>query len=88
MFWIPQGFVPYYAEWLLSFPRAPLGSISIQIWAIACAAIIKLVNEALVAMVALLFSGNGLAQKGKPMRMSGEKAGEQSSGSEKTKKEL
>jgi len=88
MFWIPQGFVPYYAEWLLSMPRAPLGSISIQIWAIACTVIIKYASAALVAVVALVFSGNGSAQKGKPMKVSGEKAREQPSGSENTKKEL
>ena len=54
MFWVPKGWVPYYAEWLLSFPRAPLGSISIQAWALACGAIILLVNDALVAIVGLV----------------------------------
>src|ERR1700709_1600592 len=56
MFWIPSGWVPYYAEWLLSFPRAPLGSISIQAWVLACGAIILLVNDALVAIVGLAMS--------------------------------
>ncbi|EHK99163.1 putative protein get1 [Glarea lozoyensis 74030] len=27
MFWIPQGWAPYYAEWLLSFPRAPVDAV-------------------------------------------------------------
>jgi len=54
MFWIPKGWVPYYAEWLLSFPRAPLGSISIQVWSLACMAIITLVSDAIVALVALV----------------------------------
>lgn len=49
MFWIPAGWVPYYAEWLLSFPRAPLGSVSINIWGIACASMIALVGEGLAA---------------------------------------
>ncbi|KAI8934069.1 GET complex subunit get1 [Plenodomus lindquistii] len=49
MFWVPAGWVPYYAEWILSFPRAPLGSVSINIWGIACASMIKLVAEALAA---------------------------------------
>jgi hypothetical protein len=52
MFWIPQGWVPYYAEWLLSFPKAPLGSVSINVWILACTAAISLVHDALVAVVA------------------------------------
>lgn len=50
MFWLPGGWVPYYVEWILSFPRAPLGSISIQVWTAACAAIIALASEALAAV--------------------------------------
>lgn len=46
MFWLPQGWVPYQAEWILSFPRAPLGSVSINIWGIACAGVIGMVIEA------------------------------------------
>jgi hypothetical protein len=78
MFWIPKGWVPYYAEWLLSFPRAPLGSISIQAWFLACTAIIILVSDALVAIVALVAGlGSGTAQKAKkePITVPSEKAG-------------
>jgi hypothetical protein len=77
MFWIPKGWVPYYAEWLLSFPRAPLGSISIQAWFLACTAIIILVSDALVSIVALVLSlGSGTAQKAKkePIAAPSEKA--------------
>ena len=92
MFWIPKGWVPYYAEWLLSFPRAPLGSISIQAWSLACAAIILLVSDALVATIALVMgAGKGSAQKAKgdPMKFAGEKAGSaREAGTEKSKKEL
>lgn len=49
MFWVPAGWVPYYVEWILSFPRAPLGSVSINIWGIACASMIALVAEAFAA---------------------------------------
>jgi len=49
MFWIPAGWVPYYVEWILSFPRAPLGSVSINIWGIACASMISLAAEAVAA---------------------------------------
>jgi len=78
MYWIPKGWVPYYAEWLLSFPRAPVGSISIQVWSVACMAVIVLVSDALVAAVALAV-GVGAAQnkeknKGEPMKAPAEKA--------------
>ncbi|KAF2127349.1 hypothetical protein P153DRAFT_64607 [Dothidotthia symphoricarpi CBS 119687] len=49
MFWMPAGWVPYYVEWILSFPRAPLGSVSINVWGIACASMIALVAEGLTA---------------------------------------
>jgi hypothetical protein len=49
MFWIPAGWVPYYVEWILSFPRAPLGSVSINVWGIACASMLALVTEAVGA---------------------------------------
>lgn len=91
MFWIPKGWVPYYAEWLLSFPRAPLGSISIQAWSLACAAIILLVSDALVATLALVMGAdNGPAQKkeGEPMKFPGEKASSDKASTEKSKKEL
>ncbi|PBP21698.1 Tail-anchored proteins 1 [Diplocarpon rosae] len=53
MFWVPKGWMPYAAEWALSFPRAPLGSVSIQAWALACGAVILLVSDACVATAAL-----------------------------------
>ena len=91
MFWIPKGWVPYYAEWLLSFPRAPLGSISIQAWSLACAAIILLVSDALVATIALVM-GTAKApaekDKGKPMKFGGENASTEKASTEKSKKEL
>lgn len=75
MFWIPKGWVPYYAEWLLSFPRAPLGSVSIQAWVLACGAVILLVSDALVAMVALLRAAGQKAPETKEaMKIPGEKA--------------
>ncbi|KAI6248084.1 hypothetical protein HI914_03457 [Erysiphe necator] len=45
MFYIPKNWIPYYAEWLLSFPRAPLGSVSMQIWSLSCTAIITIVLD-------------------------------------------
>jgi len=78
MFWIPKGWVPYYAEWLLSFPRAPLGSISVQAWALACGAVILLVSDAIIAVISLVKeAGTSKAQnsKGKPMAFSEEGRG-------------
>jgi hypothetical protein len=86
MFWIPKGWVPYYAEWLLSFPRAPLGSVSVNVWVLACTAIITLVNDALVAVIALVTKARGTSQKrGAPMEVPSEKT--QPEGA-KPKKEL
>ncbi|QDS76394.1 hypothetical protein FKW77_003773 [Venturia effusa] len=53
LFWIPKGWIPYYAEWILSFPRAPLGSVSLQVWTLACSSVVAMVSEALVAALVL-----------------------------------
>lgn len=74
MFWIPKGWAPYYAEWLLSFPRAPLGSISIQAWALACGAIILLASDAIAAVVALVFTAK--QKNGEPMKVPSQAGGE------------
>ncbi|GAW25382.1 putative protein get1 [Rosellinia necatrix] len=49
MFWLPSGWFPYYVEWILSFPRAPLGSISIVSWQTACAAAVLLFSDTIKA---------------------------------------
>lgn len=48
---------------MLSFPRAPRGSVSIQVWGIACASVIALLGEAAVAVSVLLGSGKGIGGK-------------------------
>ncbi|KAF2461346.1 protein get1 [Lineolata rhizophorae] len=69
MFWIPAGWLPYYVEWILSFPRAPLGSVSIQVWSMACSSIITLVGEALVGVWSLATSKkSGMQSKGSARR--------------------
>ncbi|KAF2771198.1 CHD5-like protein, partial [Teratosphaeria nubilosa] len=50
MFWLPQGWVPYPVEWILSFPRAPLGSVSVNVWNMACASVIALISEGIRAV--------------------------------------
>ena len=66
MFWIPRGWVPGYVEWLLAFPRAPTGSVSIQMWGVACATAIQLVGAAVVATMVLV---RERGQTGEKMKM-------------------
>lgn len=80
LFWMPRGWVPWYIEWLLAFPRAPRGSVSIQIWGVACGTVIQLVGAAVVATWVL----------GQTRRQEGVKKAKVSSGdgSREGKKEL
>ena len=64
-----MGWVPWYIEWVLSFPRAPTGSVSIQIWGIACATVVQMVGAAVVAGFVLERKGPQKANKGGPMKM-------------------
>ena len=71
LFWLPRGWVPGYIEWILSFPRAPTGSVSIQIWGIACASVVQIISAAVVASWALAMqTGQAGKSKGMPMKMS------------------
>lgn len=56
MFWLPHGWFPYYAEWIISFPRAPLGSVSIASWQLACTAVITLFSDVLRSVVGSVVS--------------------------------
>jgi hypothetical protein len=56
MFWLPYGWFPYYVEWFLSFPRAPLGSVSIVAWQWACTGVLALAAEAISAILGLILS--------------------------------
>ncbi|KAF1350864.1 CHD5-like protein-domain-containing protein [Delphinella strobiligena] len=69
LFWLPQGWVPGYVEWLLAFPRAPTGSISIQVWGMACVSVVSMLSEAVVALYALVQRQKQpqQGQKGEPM---------------------
>lgn len=59
LFWMPKRWVPVYIEWILSFPRAPIGSVSIQMWAISCGTVIRLIGAALVAAWVLIQTSKG-----------------------------
>ncbi|KAF2840548.1 hypothetical protein M501DRAFT_930254 [Patellaria atrata CBS 101060] len=53
LFWIPPGWLPGYVEWILSFPKAPKGSISVQIWAAACTTVIQIASDAMISAYTL-----------------------------------
>ena len=95
MFWLPEGWVPYYVEWILSFPRAPLGSVSINVWGIACASMIALVAEAGTAAYVLVTKrpvGGGVGAGGQGQQMAfkaeGGAGAKATSTSKSAKKEL
>ncbi|KAI9680571.1 MAG: GET complex subunit get1 [Caeruleum heppii] len=78
MFWLPQGWLPSYAEWLLAFPRAPRGSVSIQIWGAACASVIQLLSTAMMAAYALLVGRRAADEKAVPQAFAANPAQAQS----------
>ncbi len=97
MFWLPYGWFPYYAEWILSFPRAPLGSVSIASWQVACSAAISLLCQAAGLVVAGLVPETGKkmedplseAMEQEPLgAMEQEKTGSPASTAENSMKEL
>ncbi|KAK8025635.1 Protein GET1 [Apiospora arundinis] len=67
MFWLPHGWFPYYAEWVLSFPRAPLGSISIVSWQLACNGVIMLASDTVTAILGLILGAKVQARE-QPMK--------------------
>lgn len=77
MFWLPHGWFPYYAEWLISFPRAPMGSVSVVSWQLGCAAVISLISDTIGAIVRLVLDAQQKETPQKqPMRASSPVSGE------------
>lgn len=66
MFYIPKNWIPYYAEWVLSFPRAPLGSISLQIWSLSCKAFVTLLLDASLYFISLFRNTKPVLQNQRP----------------------
>jgi tail-anchored protein insertion receptor len=54
--------VPWYVEWTLAFPRAPSGSVSINVWSAACAAVLTVVGD-LLAYLFVVVRGQGVKRK-------------------------
>lgn len=57
IFWLPYGWFPYYVEWFASFPRAPLGSVSVTVWQLACTGMLALAMETVTAIMGLIVAG-------------------------------
>lgn len=93
MFWLPHGWFPYYAEWIISFPRAPMGSVSVASWQLACTGVITLVADTITAIISLVsaaMQGSKGKQAEKPVKSSSATTDSASSQGEKdsSKKEL
>lgn len=56
MFWLPYGWFPYYAEWIISFPRAPIGSVSIASWQLACVGLLDMIVDLVNGIIGLTAS--------------------------------
>lgn len=56
VFSLPPGWFPSYVEWILAFPRAPKGSVSMQIWSGACTAAITFLAETVATTASQLKS--------------------------------
>ncbi|KAJ2905246.1 uncharacterized protein MKZ38_005948 [Zalerion maritima] len=53
LFWLPAGWFPYYAEWIISFPSAPLGGVSIMMWSWASAGFVTLLSDTIRSVAGL-----------------------------------
>ena len=62
VFRFPRGWVPWYVEWTLAFPRAPSGSVSVNVWGVACAAVLTVLGD-LLALLVVVVRGRGAARK-------------------------
>jgi hypothetical protein len=79
--------VPWYVEWTLAFPRAPSGSVSINVWSAACAAVLTVVGDFL-AYLFLVVRGQGVKQK-QPLKAAADgKMGTNASSARGSKKDL
>lgn len=87
VFWLAHGWFPYWAEWFFSLPRAPLGSVSVASWQVACVVLISMVADLISSIAGLVTSTK---QKEAPVKGQGNKTGEKSAVKEGSgeKKEL
>ncbi|KAL5000637.1 protein get1 [Aspergillus recurvatus] len=60
VFELPGGWLPYPVEWVLAFPRAPQGSVSVQVWNSVCATAVTVIAE-IITVMALQVKGKAQA---------------------------
>ncbi|KAH0613145.1 uncharacterized protein H6S33_009525 [Morchella sextelata] len=73
MFWMPEGWVPGYVEWALSFPKAPIGSVSIQVWSFAVGQVVNLISGIIMHFFAVFSDKYGKTPVAMPAAAAGEK---------------
>ncbi|RPA95579.1 hypothetical protein L873DRAFT_1812694 [Choiromyces venosus 120613-1] len=56
VFWIPEGWVPGYVEWGLSFPKAPIGSVSVQVWTFAVTQVLRVIAPIIGSLITSVMS--------------------------------
>ncbi|KAF4971019.1 hypothetical protein FZEAL_9941 [Fusarium zealandicum] len=83
MFWLPHGWFPYWAEWILSFPRAPIGSVSIASWQLACTGVIALLKDLIIGVAGLVMNAKQTKVKEAPVKAQTEKSSEKAASEEK-----
>jgi hypothetical protein len=85
VFWLAHGWFPYWAEWFFSLPRAPLGSVSVASWQVACVMFISMIADLTTGTYSLVASGK---QKEAPVAGRGGKAAADKPAGGSEKKEL
>jgi hypothetical protein len=81
--------VPWYVEWTLAFPRAPSGSVSINVWSAACAAVLKVLEDLVGYLLVIIQGQTGVKRKGEAMKVGADgKTGTGTSAARGSKKEL
>jgi hypothetical protein len=74
VFPLPEDWFPYYVEWIVSFPRAPLGSVSIHVWSNVCATTIALTAEVMGALLVQIVGQKKEQRETAPVSAEGKKA--------------
>jgi tail-anchored protein insertion receptor len=89
VFTFPRGWVPWYVEWTLAFPRAPSGSVSINVWSAACAAVLKVLGDLVESLLVMIQGQTGVKRKEEAMKFGADgKMGTSASAARGSKKEL
>ena len=67
IFWFPEGWVPASVEWGLSFPKAPIGSVSVTVWVFAISQMIESLVPIVASLVAFFAAKFGIRAPVTPM---------------------